>query len=152
MDESGTGTPAIEIGEIALEGDGARIATFDISFAVTTLVVVCTAVAAVLTSHGVAAAAWIEVPSEHIDAGLVEASANFPGALGVRPILKIHSSRNAPDRANVAVQHRGWWFYVDDTDLTSKRMFQRIQMLFLTRLSEATRGTQTTPLLTIPVK
>jgi len=41
---------------------------------------------------------------------------------------------------------------VDDTDLTSKRMFQRIQMLFLTRLSEATRGTQTTPLLTIPVK
>jgi hypothetical protein len=31
-------------------------------------------------------------------------------------------------------------------------MFQRIQTLFLTRLSEATRGTQTTPLLTIPVK
>jgi hypothetical protein len=98
------------------------------------------------------AAAWIEVPSEHIDAGLVEASANFPGALGVRPILKIHSSRNAPDRANVAVQHRGWWFYVDDTDVASKRMFQQIQTLFLTRLSEATRGTQTTPLLTIPVK
>jgi hypothetical protein len=70
----------------------------------------------------------------------------------MHPILKIHSSRNAPDRANVAVQHRGWWFYVDDSDLASKRMFQRIQTLFLTRLSEATRGTQTTPLLTIPVK
>ena len=38
------------------------------------------------------------------------------------------------------------------TDLASKRMFQRIQTLFLTRLSEATRGTQTAPLLTIPVK
>jgi len=34
----------------------------------------------------------------------------------------------------------------------SKRVFQRIQMLFLTRLSEATGETQTTPLLTIPVK
>jgi hypothetical protein len=34
----------------------------------------------------------------------------------------------------------------------SKRVFQRIQILFLTRLSEASRGTQTTPLLTIPVK
>ena len=50
------------------------------------------------------------------------------------------------------MQHRGWWFYVDDTDLASKRIFQRIQMLFLTRFSEATRETQTTPLLTIPVK
>ena len=99
------------------------------------------------------AAASIEVPGEDVAAGLVEASAGSPETLGsVQPILKIHSSRNAPDRANVAVQHRGWWFYVDDTDLTSKRMFQRIQMLFLTRLSEATRGTQTTPLLTIPVK
>jgi hypothetical protein len=99
------------------------------------------------------AAASIEVPSEHVDAGLVEAKPDSPGTLGaMHPILKIHSSRNAPDRANVAVQHRGWWFYVDDTDLTTKRIFQRIQMLFLTRLSEATRGTQTTPLVTIPVK
>ena len=39
------------------------------------------------------AAASIEVPREHVDAGLVEASADSPGALGVRPILKIHSSR-----------------------------------------------------------
>ena len=54
--------------------------------------------------------------------------------------------------ASLAVRHRDWLFYVDDTDLTSKRIFQRIQMLFLTRLSEALRGTQTTPLLTIPVK
>ena len=99
------------------------------------------------------AAASIDVPGEDVAAGLVEARAGFPGSLGaLQPILKIHSSRNAPDRANVAVQHRGWWFYVDDTDLTSKRIFQKIQMLFLTRLSEATRGTQTTPLLTIPIK
>jgi len=96
-----------------------------------------------------AAAASVEVPGEDVDAGVVEARADSPG---MRPMLKIHSSRNAPLRANVAVQHRGWWFYVDDTDLASKRMFQRIQVLFLTRLSEAARGTQTTPLLTIPVK
>jgi len=100
-----------------------------------------------------ATAASIEVPREDVNAGLVEARADSLGSLGTtQPPLKIHSSRNAPDRANVAVQHRGWWFYVDDTDLASKRMFQRIQMLFLTRLSEATRGTQTTPILTIPVK
>ena len=100
-----------------------------------------------------ATAASIEVPREDVNAGLVETTADSLGTLGtIQPILKIHSSRNAPDRANVAVQHRGWWFYVDDTDLASKRMFQRIQTLFLTRLSEATRGTQAAPLLTIPVK
>jgi hypothetical protein len=41
---------------------------------------------------------------------------------------------------------------VDDTDLASKRAFLQIQMLFMTRLSEATRGVQGAPLLTIPVK
>jgi hypothetical protein len=97
------------------------------------------------------AAASVEVPSEDINEGVVEAVAEYSGTLSL-PVLKIHSSRNAPDRANIAVQHRGRWFYVDDTDLASKRIFQRIQILFLTRLSEATRGTQTAPLLTIPVK
>ena len=42
--------------------------------------------------------------------------------------------------------------YMDDTDLSSKQLFLQIQILFLARLSQATRGTQTTPLLTIPVK
>jgi hypothetical protein len=60
VDESG-GRPRSRSGrEAVLDPVGPRIATFDISFAVTTLVVVCTAIAAVLTSHGVAAAAWIE--------------------------------------------------------------------------------------------
>jgi hypothetical protein len=99
------------------------------------------------------AASTIDVPREHVDAGLVGGSAGSPEALAVPgPTLRIRSSRNAPERANVAVQHRGWWFYVDDADLASKRTFLQIQMLFLTRLSQATHGTQTTPLLTIPVK
>jgi len=98
--------------------------------------------------HNVAVS--IEVPGEHVKEGLVEARSDPPGAL--RPILRILSSRNAPKQANVAVQHRGWWYYVDDKDLAGKRAFVQLQMLFLTLLSEATRGMQGTPLLTIPVK
>ena len=43
---------------------------------------------------------------------------------------------------------------VDDTDLASKRAFLLIQMLFQTRLSEATPGVQgaPAPLNEIPVK
>jgi hypothetical protein len=98
--------------------------------------------------HNVAAS--IEVPGEHVKEGLVQALSEPPGVQ--RPILRILSSSRSPRAANVAVQHRGWWYYVDDTDLASKRAFLQIQTLFLTRLSEATRGAQATPLLTIPVK
>jgi len=99
------------------------------------------------------AAAAIDVPREHVEEGIVNATAE-PSALLTQlgASLRILSSRSAPQRTNVAVQHRGWWYYVDDTDLTSKRTFLQIQILFLSRLAEATRGTQTTPLLTIPVK
>ena len=101
--------------------------------------------------HSVAAS--IEVPGEHVKEGLVETRSVPPEASGtLGPIMRIHSSRSTPRQANVAVQHRGWWYYVDDTDLASKRAFLQIQMLFFTRLSEATRGAQGTPLLTIPVK
>jgi hypothetical protein len=95
-------------------------------------------------------AASIEVPGEHVKEGLVQARPEPTG--DQRPILRIRSSSSAPRQANVAVQHRGWWYYVDDTDLASKRAFLQIQMLFMTRLSEATRGLQGAPLLTIPVK
>ena len=98
-------------------------------------------------------AASIEVPGEHVKEGLVEARSDPPEAPGILgPILRIRSSSSAPRQANVAVQHRGWWYYVDDTDLASKRAFLQIQMLFMTRLTEATRGVQGAPLLTIPVK
>ena len=101
--------------------------------------------------HSVAAS--IEVPGEHVKEGLVQVRSVPPEASGtLGPILRIHSSRSAPRQGNVAVQHRGWWYYVDDTDLASKRAFLQIQMLFMTRLSEATRGAQAAPLLTIPVK
>jgi len=97
-----------------------------------------------------AAARSIEVPEEHVKAGVVAPSTVMPGDAG--PTLRIHSSQSAPSHANVAVEHRGWWYYVDDTDLASKRLFEDIQLLFLSRLSEATRGAQSAPVLTIPVK
>jgi len=97
-----------------------------------------------------AAARSIEVPEEHVKAGVVAPSPVMAGEAG--PVLRIHSSSSAPSHANVAVEHRGWWYYVDDTDLVSKRLFEDIQLLFLSRLSEATRGAQTAPVLTIPVR
>jgi hypothetical protein len=96
------------------------------------------------------AAALVEVPEEHVREGVVGASAPPPGQGA--PALRIRSSRKAPKHANVAVQHRGFWYYVDDTDLDAKRAFQAVQILFVSQLTEAARGAQTAPVLTIPVK
>jgi hypothetical protein len=95
------------------------------------------------------AARMVEVPEEHVRAGVVAPSPVLVGEAG--PMLRIRSSPSAPNQANVAVEHRGWWYYVDDTDLVSKRLFEDIQLLFLSRLSDATRGTQSSPVLTLPV-
>lgn len=96
------------------------------------------------------ASARVDVPAAHLDAGVVAPSppANDNGATS----LRIHSSRKAPESANVAVKHRGYWYYVDDTDLGAKRAFQAVQLLFVSQLTEAKQGTQTSPVLTIPVK
>jgi len=65
------------------------------------------------------AARAVDVPEEHLKAGVAAPSAFTPDETGLA--LRIRSSHRAPSRANVAVQHRGWWYYVDDADLESKR-------------------------------
>lgn len=94
------------------------------------------------------AAQGISVPAPHVEAGVVAPSP--AGAMDTG--LKIRSSREAPDSASLAVQHRGWWFYVDDTDLQSKYVFQQIQLFFMSAIAEASAGDRTAPLLTIPVR
>jgi hypothetical protein len=95
-------------------------------------------------------AGWdVEVPDAHVKAGIVAASEPMPA--DGRPILHVHSSKKAPKGANLAIRHRGWWFYIDDADLPTKHLFGDIQMLFLSRLSDVSRA-QPSPVLTIPVR
>ncbi|MBX3354565.1 MAG: hypothetical protein KF724_02580 [Phycisphaeraceae bacterium] len=99
----------------------------------------------------VASASAIEVPPEHVEAGVVAPTTIHASAESTFGQVNIKSGRDAPRQAVIAVQHRGWWFWIDDTDLESKRHFQRLEMLFLMRLAEGERGSQTAPVLTIPV-
>lgn len=92
------------------------------------------------------AAQRVNVPAEHLAAGVVAPSPDV-GSGG----LRIRSSRDAPSTASLAVRHRGWWYYVDDTDLASKQAFQQIQMLFLSAIAETTDSSRA-PMLTIPVR
>ena len=64
--------------------------------------------------------------------------------------LRIHASKDKPMQAAVAVKHRGYWFYIDDTDMHTKLFYTVVRTLW--SVSIATGADQrTAPVLTIPV-
>jgi hypothetical protein len=92
--------------------------------------------------------AGIEIPSPHLQAGLVE-----PVIWAVpeeRRFITIRSSEKRPDKATVRIRFRDRWFYIDATDTKSKRAFVLLQTLIGMRLADP--GTaQQAPVLTVPV-
>jgi hypothetical protein len=95
-------------------------------------------------------ASYIEVP---------EASANerrtFPtpapeivNGVPVAPLIRIFSSSQNPVDSFAAVPYRREWYWIDDKDLASKRLFSFIMFLFT--LTE-TGDKQGAPVITIPV-
>ena len=44
-------------------------------------------------------------------------------------LFHVHYSRKRPVDADVAVKHRGYWFYISNCDLNSKSTFNLLQEL-----------------------
>lgn len=81
----------------------------------------------------------VDVPQQHIDEGRTFPTFVDEGMGG--PLLQVHSSLEKPEMPYVAIQDRGYWFYIDDRDLMSKRTFGVLQILLsLTDAGEAARG------------
>ena len=66
----------------------------------------------------------------------------------VAPLIRIHSSSQTPGDAFAAVPYHQDWYWIDDKDLASKRLFSFIMFLFT--LTE-TGDRQGAPIITIPV-
>jgi len=95
----------------------------------------------------------IEVPTAHADAKLVTLTRDAEGqpfdwAKVTGDLLRVHSQKSRPRRVAVAIQYRGYWFFVDDDDLESKSTFSLLGQLFALRAGEI-QGTG--PQLTLPV-
>ena len=63
-------------------------------------------------------------------------------------LMHIHWSEQRPKNAYVTVGYRGRWFYIDDSDLTSKSTFSLLMQLFALQAGEIK---STAPVLTLPV-
>jgi hypothetical protein len=66
----------------------------------------------------------------------------------VAPLIRIHSSPENPRDAFAAVPYQQDWYWIDDKDLASKRLFSFIMFLFT--LTE-TGDRQGAPIITVPV-
>lgn len=97
----------------------------------------------------------VQVPQEHIDIGLVNQTLCENGqpcdwSEIIGEDMQILSQCNEPRCAAVKICYRGYWFYIDDRDLSSKSTFMLLSKLF--NIQSAPCGPATTPpQLTIPL-
>jgi hypothetical protein len=97
----------------------------------------------------------IEVPAQHVSAGLVPVLTDADGYAFnfqeiTRDLFTVHvcNGHRPPKCAFVAVRYRGYWYYIDDRDRTSKSTFALVTQL--NRLDFG-RDAPGAPFLTLPV-
>jgi hypothetical protein len=95
----------------------------------------------------------VDVPADHKKKNLITITRKpdgtpFDWGQLHREQIKIRSSKEEPENAYIAVQYRGYWFYLEDSDLDSKSTF-----LLLEILGDLQAGTtpSAAPVLTLPV-
>jgi len=97
----------------------------------------------------------VEVPPEHLAAGLVRLPIGpdgrlFDGRIVTDGLFTVHAWRGhkPPPTAFVAIKYRGYWYYIDDRDQDTKATFALV--LSLSRLDFG-RGQPAAPFLTLPI-
>lgn len=89
----------------------------------------------------------VELPAMHAKDGRALAGRRQAGDAETKPLVHIHSGLEAPSDAYAAVPYKGHWYWIDDTDIASKRTFTFLLILF--SLAE-TGQTSTAPIVTVP--
>lgn len=95
----------------------------------------------------------IEVPDKHRERGLVTTTVDpqgrvFDWARVTGDLLRVHSRAMPPRSAAVAVRYAGQWFFIDNSDLTSKSTFALLGQLFAL---QAGAEVGPAPVLTLPI-
>ena len=95
----------------------------------------------------------IQVPQKHVEEGLVRDHGDgtnevydWSNALG--GLIRVKSQKVRPAHAFVATKYRGYWFFIDDDDLTSKSTFALILELYGLELAG---GIAPGPIVTVPI-
>jgi hypothetical protein len=89
-----------------------------------------------------------EVPAAHVEEKRVNPTfAETAAGDKIRSLIRVRSSSEKPADAFVSVRYRNSWFWIDDRDLMSKRVFSFLMFVF-TLVETGEKGTA--PVVTIP--
>jgi hypothetical protein len=92
-------------------------------------------------------AGTVEIPKVHLDDG---SGYRVPPSIeAAKPLMHVRSGTKRPQDPFAAVQYRGYWFWIDQTDLASKRAFTFLMAIF--NFAE-TGKPENLPLVTIPAQ
>lgn len=96
----------------------------------------------------------VAVPARDLDAGRVVVTRDdsgrvFDWAPVTDGLFAIHSQEEQPEDAAVAINYRGSWFFIDDTDMTTKNTFRLLN--FVGSILAGRTEQEPAPVLTIPV-
>jgi hypothetical protein len=87
----------------------------------------------------------IEDASQHHAFPAFEVNHDVPGIV---PLTRIHSSKSKQPGAFVEVYYRNTWFWIDDGDLGSKRVFAQLMQLFI--MADTGTREESLPVVTTP--
>jgi hypothetical protein len=102
-------------------------------------------------------AQYVRIPREHVEAGLVDNSKEYFSEGGgneyssaTDSLFDVQVSSWCPDNAFIAVPYRDNCYYISDSDLMSKSVFQLLSNLFSLQAGQSSNTS--TPVLTIPAR
>ena len=79
-------------------------------------------------------ATGVDIPAAHLAENRVTKPllGNTEGEINIQRIVHVHSSEHKPDPKDIyaAIQYRGYWFWIDDRDINSKRGMSFLMTLF----------------------
>jgi len=95
----------------------------------------------------------VETPESDRESGKVTLTQKQSGEMFdwqnmTKNLFRIRTTPSKPDSAYVAINYRGVWFYIDDSDLTSKSTFSLLTQLLAL---QSGHSKSIAPILTIPV-
>jgi hypothetical protein len=91
----------------------------------------------------------VSVPAAHVAEGRATPGLADPAGAEVIRYMNVHSSAERSAQAFLSVPYRDHWFWIDDRDLSSKRNFALLMLLFALADTGEKKGV---PLLTIPAQ
>jgi hypothetical protein len=89
----------------------------------------------------------IDIPPTHLAEGRVNSGASSNDGRKPKVLSHIHSGPTKPQGTYVSVQYKDYWYWIDDSDVPSKKLFTFLMILF--SLAE-TGQNYTSPVVTVP--